>query len=264
MKTILDLLKSIKFWTIVGVIVSILGLYYTIHDNTDKGALSLSIGPYPIKSNKELVVCCLFEGWRAGAPLLMQMPFDIANISNKTIENVSLNYMTDVTELENFHIFNKSITPPVALSPMYYSTNGVDFEPFEVGGGVYAKSITPMTSAGSAQDACNVFHPMICPNFSEDYFMQELPKFTLILRGDDCKEVSYSVRIIPVFINAKGDQLSKAMNKLANQITDDIGAKRTSMIIVGYTYKENVMHKIGGITFVEMIPNKDNCLIYTK
>lgn len=263
MKTILDLLKSIKLWTIVGVIVSILGLYYTISDSTDKDAVSLAIGQYVIKANKELVVCCLIGGGSAGTPLLMQMPFDIANNSNKTIENVSLNYFTNATELENIGITNRTVSPPIKLSPLYYFVNETDFAPFEIGEGVYVNSISPMTSVSG--DSGGIYHPMIYPEFSEDYFTYELPKFTLVLRGDECKEESYSVRIITVFIkNTTNDRISNAMKKLTDEISEDIDNKRTKLIFTSYYNKENVLHEIEGIRFFEMIPDKDNSLIYTK
>lgn len=258
METIIKILKSIKFWTIIGVIASLIGLYYTFVDIGEIKALSLSVGNISIKNNRELLVVNVISGWEPGAPLLMTMPFGLSNTSNKTIENIALNYIASESELAKCSVVSHSVSPSKVLAPLYIK-DSVSFERFEIGGGIYTPRITPKTAVG-ANDVGGVYMPMICPKYENNYFISELPTFTLLLSGDNCKKESYTVHMVVVYISSEWVDYSQAVNDILRKYTNKFC---TALFVVHDGIDKN-LYEIEGIPFFKLDVNQEIIPVYQK
>lgn len=259
LNTIVRILKSIKLWTIIGVIASLIGLYYTLTDISENSALSLSVSNHSIKNNGELLVVNIICGWKSGAPLLMPMPFGIANTSNKTIENVALNYIASKSELEKHRVVSHSASHSKKLAPLYIK-NSESFERFEIGGGVYTSKISPKTAVDSNNENGNIYIPMICPTYENNYFISELPIFTLQLSGDNCKKESYTVHMVVAFISTMAELQSQVINNILLKYNNGY----PTTLFVFHEGIDDISYEIEGLPFFKLVMNQEVIPVYHK
>lgn len=266
MHRILEIVKSIKFWTILGVLASLVGLFYAFFDESDKNALALSVGEYVVsepKGDKEIVLVNIVNGWRSGAPILIPIPFSIANRSNKTVENVAMNYLGNLSEWENCRVVNKSVTPHISLASLYISA-AESFAPFRLGEGISITAITPKTSIGSNGEGA-IYMPLIYPAFKGDFMLQSLPKLEIVLRGDNCAEKRMKVQMLMAFVNNYKDASADAYKNMCNAVIRNHTENASSLIFVPYTIgSEQKLYKIEQIPFFRLSVELENIINMDK
>ena len=150
MKKILDLLTSIKFWTIVGVIGSGIGLWLLLSDRAESSSLGLSTGSYgtaALPDDKTFVlVNYLFMPQLT--PVIFPIEIDMANKGNKSLTTASMRwYYSTNSEGYNIPLINDMVSQEKKLSVFYVLKDGV-VQPFESTQGFYLHDLSPKTVAG--------------------------------------------------------------------------------------------------------------------
>jgi len=267
MDKIITILKSIKFWTILGVVASLIGLYYTFNDDMEKNALALSVGNHaikPPKSDQEVVIVNLIYGFKEAAPLLLPMPFGIGNNSNKTVENVAMYYHLP-KEWEDCCIRNTSVQPIITLDNLYIVDSLGSIKAFENNAGLFSPSITPKTSVGSAESEdkfSNIFIPKLVPAIGKNgYTIRRMPKFSLTIHGDNCVKVSYTMQLVDVYLI---NDDSEIIQKIYNELLEVYGKNCSSMITVIYHIADRKLYDIAEIPFFKLRPLVNNVVSLTK
>ncbi len=261
MYKIIEILKSIKFWTIVGVLASLAGLYYTFADMSDKDALALSVGKYVVKAPKEdkEIVIVNYVGCPDATPLLVPMPFGIANRSNKTIKNVVMNYFGDVLDWEQRRVVNKTVTPNIKLAPLYIA-GGETLDSFEFGEGISVSAITPKSSAESNGDRV-IYKPLISPILDGDYYLYTFPKLVLTLSADNSVGKTFKVQMYMAFVNySKEDAIKRMADEVAQKYIDNA----STLLFVPYSPADlQKQYEIGKIPFYKLSADLEKVLIRT-
>lgn len=265
MNKIISILKSIKFWTIIGTIASLITLYYAFVDREDKDVLSLSIGNRFIKAENEIIVVNIVCGWEVGSPLLLPMPFGISNLSNKTIDNISINYFTTQSELDKFGIVNQLVTPNEKLSPLYIQ-DGNGLKPFENGGGVYIPQITPKTAMGASNTGGNIYFALLMPEIDDNnvFRIANLPFFKLQLKGDNCKDKFYNVRFLLAFSRTTDEKTSEVLKNVTQSI---LNTYKNNTIIFAFQNLDNnnkELFEIKRLPFFKLTVDPIKCVICDK
>ncbi len=269
MDKLIVILKSIKFWTILGVISSLIGLYYTFNDDMEKNALAISVGNHlikPPKSDQEVVIVNLIYGFKESAPLLLPMPFGIANISNKTVENVAMYYHLP-KEWEAYCIRNTSFQPTITLDNLYTIDPLGSIKAFENHASVFCPSITPKTSVGSVggeNGYSNIYLPRVTPAIGENgYTIRKMPKFLLTIHGDNSEKVSYTIRLVHVYLITDD---SETMQKIRNELLEVYGKDCSSMTMVfsDIDKADNKLYDIAKIPFFKLKTLVNDAVSLTK
>ncbi len=250
MQKILDLLTSIKFWTIVGVIGSGIGLWFLLSDKMESSSLGLSTGSYscePLPDDKTYVLVNYLFDTRY-KPVIFPIEICMGNSGNKTLTTASMRwYYSDNQDGYNVPLINDLVSPEKKLSVFYTLEDGT-YRPFESGEGHSVRDLTPKTAAGSLNEG-----KVYCPIFADTTIWRH--KFDVELKADETKTerfhvVMYTVAIFPD-ANGKFDiPIKEADIKLSKLVEKETSAGIINIISGMWVNPVNII-TIDGIPFEE-------------
>lgn len=250
MNKILDLLTSIKFWTIVGAIASGIGLWYALSDKSETVSLGLSTGSYGTAAlpDDKTFVLVNYICAPGPEPVIFPIEIDMANMGKKGLSNVSMRwYFTDNNDGFNVPLINDLVSSEKRLSVFYRLENGA-FLPHENGNGFHCpQNISPKTVAGSLEK-------VYCPTFADTTVQRH--KFDIEIKADETQTeifhvLMYTTAIFPDkngnFDRSLIDDADKRMSKI---VRDETSAGIVNIIAGLWEQPLNTI-TIDGIPFVK-------------
>lgn len=252
MNKILDLLTSIKFWTIVGAIASGIGLWYILSDKAESSSLGLSTGSYstaPFPDDKTFVlvnyICAPYL-----APVIIPIEIEMANRGTTSLNNASMRwYYTENNDGFNVPLINDMVSPEKKLSVLYMLVDG-KYQPFESGDGCYCAQISPKSVAGGLN---KVYYPVFADTTLQRH------KFDIEVKADETKKeifhvIMYTIAILPEKGNFDKSLIDATDKKILKLVREESSPGIVNLVVGLWENNGAYAPKLQGDVTIEGIP----------
>ena len=261
MNKVVKLLKSALFWTIIGVLIAVGGLWYAFKDTHSFVDLTIGCGNYgggEIDADMSYMVfnIVMFDE-DAPHAIIVPLSFSPANRSNESAQNVGMRLYYEEGNDYNWRIKDDvKHKGKLHLLPMLCMRNGADVVPVPSGGGFALRELDPFTVAGVDYRREGLFNPVIFDSFSVDDYWKFI--YEVELKSDNLKKSRLDVIVydIPMQMSNDPDVYEKRRKAVRDKITELTKDTNNCVINIVPCYASRYYEvTVDGLLFMVAYPN---------